>query len=286
MNLMSLNNQKTLYVSDLDGTLLNKAKAISPFSSHVINAGLAKNGLFTIATARMPFACDFLVKSLNLNIPGILINGVMLYDFKMGEYPLIHMLDDETSQEVLSVFASYGAYPFLYLFHENRIRIYYNNVSAEKQSQYFSERAIKFAESVTLVEHLGAMLNMGRTFYIASTGEYSCLSQINEALLAIGKVSTAFYLNIYSGAYCLEVFSPKASKKNAIADLKNFVEFDELVVFGDNLNDLPMFELANRSYATANALSEVKAKSSAVIGSNNEDGVAIKLATEWGISVT
>jgi hydroxymethylpyrimidine pyrophosphatase-like HAD family hydrolase len=49
--------------------------------------------------------------------------------------------------------------------------------------------------------------------------------------------------------------------------------FSRLVVFGDGLNDIPMFDVADESYAVANALEEVKRIATGVIGSNEEDAV-------------
>lgn len=66
------------------------------------------------------------------------------------------------------------------------------------------------------------------------------------------------YLNIYNQMYCLEIFSDRASKKNALLKLKEMLGADELVVFGDNYNDVPMIEIADRSYAPANAVLDIK----------------------------
>ena len=49
---------------------------------------------------------------------------------------------------------------------------------------------------------------------------------------------------------------------------------DRLIVFGDGKNDIDMFQLADESYAVANAAPELKAVATGVIGSNDEDAVA------------
>ncbi|MCH5158484.1 MAG: HAD hydrolase family protein [Clostridiales bacterium] len=43
---------KTLYLSDLDGTLLNSNQRISEFSVKVINAVIERGAIFSVATAR------------------------------------------------------------------------------------------------------------------------------------------------------------------------------------------------------------------------------------------
>ena len=68
---------------------------------------------------------------------------------------------------------------------------------------------------------------------------------------------------------------PKAATKaNAIAELKNFLGCDKVVCFGDGINDISMFNIADESYAVENAEDELKNIADAVIDSNENDGVA------------
>ena len=59
--------------------------------------------------------------------------------------------------------------------------------------------------------------------------------------------------------------------------------YDEIVVFGDNLNDISMIEIADRSYAPENALPEVKQIVNRVLLDCDHDGVANFLAEEWNV---
>ena len=68
--------------------------------------------------------------------------------------------------------------------------------------------------------------------------------------------------------------SAKATKANAALQLKNILGCGRLVVFGDNRNDLSMFSVADECYAAANAVPELKEITTAVIGANDNDGVA------------
>jgi len=69
-----------------------------------------------------------------------------------------------------------------------------------------------------------------------------------------------------------------ASKSNAIKQLKELLECDRLVVFGDGKNDIDMFELADESYAVENAHEDLKRYATEVIGANDDDAVAKWLA--------
>ncbi len=54
---------------------------------------------------------------------------------------------------------------------------------------------------------------------------------------------------------------------------------EETMVFGDNINDLGMFEKAKYSYAVGNAREEVKAVASHITDTNVNDGVIKVLET-------
>ena len=65
-----------------------------------------------------------------------------------------------------------------------------------------------------------------------------------------------------------------ASKANAISKLKNMWGCTRIISFGDAVNDIPMFEISDECYAVSNAVDELKALATGIIGSNEDDGVA------------
>ena len=71
----------TLYISDLDGTLLHDNQQVSPFSASVINRAIERGLLFSLATARSLIGLGMLdLQGIHWNTPLVLMNGVMLYD--------------------------------------------------------------------------------------------------------------------------------------------------------------------------------------------------------------
>ena len=76
---------KTLYVTDLDGTLLNRQDRVSPFSISTINH-LVENGmLFTYATARSLVSASKVTEGLSTKIPVIAYNGAFIIQPSTGE---------------------------------------------------------------------------------------------------------------------------------------------------------------------------------------------------------
>ena len=79
----------------------------------------------------------------------------------------------------------------------------------------------------------------------------------------------------------MEIFPQNATKAKAVLRCKEMLNCDEVVVFGDSLNDLSMFRVADKACAVANAMDEVKELSTVVIQNNNNDGVAKYLSENW-----
>jgi len=59
---------KTLFISDLDGTLLNKKGKLSNFTKTTLNKLIHEGLNFTIATGRSPFTVKFAISDLDLKI--------------------------------------------------------------------------------------------------------------------------------------------------------------------------------------------------------------------------
>ena len=236
--------------------------------------------LFSVATARMHYGCDYRLKRIHMNAPGILTNGVFLYDFWKGTYLSVEEMDWKAVEKVVSVFEECGLSCFVYVYEDEKISIYYDDENLEKQTQYFSKRALESCREVKRIENYEEILWKGKACYIAYTGEKQKLASVCVRLDEIEGIDYSFYLNIYNGLCCLEIFSSKANKQNALLKLKKLLSCEEVVVFGDNLNDLPMIEIADRSYAPENALKEVKGKVNGILADCAHDGVAHFLLKE------
>ena len=74
----------------------------------------------------------------------------------------------------------------------------------------------------------------------------------------------------------------KATKGNAILPLKEKLKCNKIISFGDSVNDIPMFEISDESYAVENAVDELKKHATGIIMSNEKDGVAHWLEENYG----
>ena len=75
-----------LFISDLDGTLLNSNAELTDFTVNTINSLIEKGMFFTYATARTEYSAGNITKRLNINVPCIVNNGAEIYDRQSGKY--------------------------------------------------------------------------------------------------------------------------------------------------------------------------------------------------------
>ena len=84
-----------LFISDLDGTLLNGNAEVTEFTRDTLNRLMAKGLNFTAATARTLASAGKILSGLDLKLPVILMNGVLIYDMAEKKYVKINSLSRE-----------------------------------------------------------------------------------------------------------------------------------------------------------------------------------------------
>ena len=107
------------------------------------------------------------------------------------------------------------------------------------------------------------------------------LQPLYEKVKNAGDWECVFSKDTYGEDYWLEICPLHATKAKAILKYKEKMGFDRVVVFGDSVNDISMFEIADESYAVENAIDELKEIATSVIACNDQDGVAKFLSDRW-----
>lgn len=77
---------KTLYVSDLDGTLMDARAQVSPVSRRMLNEAIAAGALFTIATARTPATVSAILQGIDMRLDAIVMTGAARWNPRTGLY--------------------------------------------------------------------------------------------------------------------------------------------------------------------------------------------------------
>lgn len=119
----------TLYVSDLDGTLLNKDQQISKNSIKILNQVIKNGTNFTIATARTPATVVPILKDININLPVALMNGVLIYDIEQNKYIEINHIEKTIVNKVIDKFQRKVKDMFVYGVQNDELKVYYKGFS-------------------------------------------------------------------------------------------------------------------------------------------------------------
>ncbi|MDE7310625.1 MAG: HAD family hydrolase [Eubacterium sp.] len=260
---------RTLYVSDLDGTLLRSDEATSAYTNAVINRLTGEGMIFSYATARSLVTAKKVTKGLDAKIPLIVYNGAFVMD-NVTEQILISNYFEKDVAEVFQDLFQNQVYPIVYSYIGGVEKFSFIPQNCTKGMVDFL-RMRKGDKRTRSVETTDA-LTEGRCFYITCIGQPEKLEPLYEKYKA--QFHCVYQRDIYTNAQWLEIMPRAASKANAVVQLKELLGCDRVVAFGDGKNDLDLFEAADEGYAVANAVDELKAIATGVISSNQEDGVA------------
>ena len=269
---------KILYISDLDGTLLNKNAELTSYSKDVINQFVSSGGYFTVATARTLDTVLHILDGVRLSVPMVLNNGATIYDAAGGENVRAEIIKHSAAAGMFKTLAEYGITGFVFTFKDGDIRFYYENLDDEHRKAFHDERSGKYGR---VYEQIGSFSELADSdvMYFSTCDAHDRLVSVYEALKADSNLRVEFYRDVYHDSYWyLEICSDTASKYNAVKHLKEAYGFDKIVSFGDNLNDLPMFRVSDMRIAVENARQEVKDAADVICDANYNDGVVKWLA--------
>lgn len=282
---MAANGKKTLYVSDMDGTLLSSDSRVSAESARIISELSAEGALITVATARTPATVVPLLADTRIATEAIVMTGAARWDFRRGCFAHTHRIAAESTRRILEICASRGAHPFVYIeAPDGRTMDVYHAATAmnrAEESFYLERRHLKL-KRFHLCKPVPADA-LERTLLMFAMGPRENIEEIAELIRMSSDCNVSCYPDIFNeNIGNLEIQAPGISKASAIRSLAAELGVERTVVFGDNLNDLPMFAIADVAVAVANAEPEVKAAATTIIGPNYTDAVARFIAADFG----
>lgn len=269
---------KTLYITDLDGTLLAPDGRLSQTTVTLLNHAISRGAIISVATARTPATVSRLLKDVNFSVPLVVMTGAALWDKKTGQYSDIQYFEPSQVKEIIKAYeAPAGGGAFLYTLREGIMEIFHVGPLNDIERGFMQER----------------VNSPFKRFFVPESGRSDISDRVNNAVLFFGMrpnaiaddillgmkkiphINPMFYHDWYGPEITeIEAFPEGATKAKAIRRLASKVGADRIVVFGDNLNDLSMMAIADWSVAVSNAVDAAKEAADEVIGSNSADSVA------------
>lgn len=238
---------KVLYVSDLDGTLLNMKQELNKNTAEQINKLINKGVNFTISTGRGD-SVRTILKDINFKLPAMILNGALNYDFDKKEYIDAKAIPVDKVIEIMQIVNDFGFITFEIqtIFDGKVSRLKVNDWNHKSQCL-----ALNITNNKAKMEEFTKLLNKveGITFFT--------------------------HKKVYADdIWFCDIILKDVSKASALKEFKEKYGFDKVIAFGDSENDLPLAEVSDEFYAVSNGVEVVKQKATGVIGSCFENGVA------------
>ena len=267
-----------LYVSDLDGTLLNKSGKLGTASRELLFDMLSRGLQFTVASARSVYSISQMLEGLTLPLPVIEFNGAFISDLASGQHLVTNSLNDALKHGVYLEIQRAGFLPFISTFDGERDNLYHSDITNDGMRWYYNDRIAMRDPRLRPPRRLEDILDE-QVICFTTIDTEERLRPLEERLRLLygDAIKLHLFRHLYSPGWSwLTVHDARACKAKALKTLLKMKNWDtsQLTVFGDDINDIEMFELAGRAIAVSNALEQVKCRADLIIGSSEEDSVA------------
>ena len=250
-----------LIAADMDGTLLDSNKKLSPYLFDLVKKLKEKDVKFAIASGRQYFNLLENFEDIKEDLVYISDNGSIVYD--SGESIYVDEINKENIRKVLKdVRQEKGMYPIL---------CGVESAYVENDNEIFLENARMYYAKLEIVEDLMDVLEKDK---ICKLGVFDEVDAENNAFKLLEKYNENLMVCL-SGYNWVDLMNIGVNKGEAIKILQeNYnISYDETMAFGDYLNDYEMMQSCKYSYAMENAHQKLKEICNYRAKSNDDDGV-------------
>ena len=252
-----------MIVCDLDGTLLAGGSNIPEENIAALRRAMEAGVQVVIASGRMVEATVPIAEKIGVNAPLSLFNGAMAYDYQNDRILCGAPIPYAVILPVIEALEARGTY-----------------VQAFPGRGYFMEKKNRWQrEKQKRILQDGTELGMPLSQWL-KTDVYKllCLGEPAELSEIIREFSPRFpeVTFVKSGETHLEIVARGVDKASGMADISRLtgVSPEEMIAFGDEMNDLPMLKYAGTGYAMENAVPGVLKELRLIAPKNTDHGVA------------
>ena len=260
-----------LFAFDMDGTVLNSQKKISPRTIEALNA-LAARGVFVAVSSGRNLAelTDYREELKAAMRYGILISGGMIYDF-LSDAPIkVHAVDEPTILKLID----FGL--------ETRAMIHLHTTrrSVAREEDIQNMAAFDMAIYQDMFNRLCDRCDDCREYVRTHPGEVIKINLYHRDKISrdknFARISKMNLSISFAEAFNLEMSPANVTKGSGLAELCELLNLDlsEAVAIGDADNDKEILQTAGLGVAMGNASDEIKKIADFVTDDNDHDGVA------------
>ncbi|MGG1616598.1 Cof-type HAD-IIB family hydrolase [Paenibacillus sp. NRS-1781] len=251
-----------LIAIDIDDTLINDQKEVTPATQLALEAAVAKGVVVTLATGRAYASAKQLARQTGLNVPIITYQGALIKN----------LLDENVLYErYVPLVAARRLYEFcvernlhLQTYIDDKL---YTREDNQKIKDYTALNSTEY-----FVEPVFSKLIELPTPKMLIIDEPEVLDKLIPELREL--LGNEVHIT-KSKPHFLEIMHHEGTKGHALTFLANHYGCDlsETIAIGDSWNDHEMLECAGLGIAMENAIPDLKKLADYITSSNNEDGV-------------
>jgi Cof subfamily protein (haloacid dehalogenase superfamily) len=251
-----------LIATDIDGTMLRRDGTLSPRVHDALHHANAAGIHVVPATGRPLMVSEDVIEALELNNYWVFANGAVTRHLDRDELIRAYWMDPTVAQGIVV-----------------EMRAAYPDCGFAIELEHGLSHEPGFADRVPMPppnQPIGDVLDgiHGRVQKVLVYHDRLSIDELYQAACAVVGDEA---VPCYSGLRFIEVAARLVTKATALDELCRDLGVDPRAVaaFGDNHNDVAMLEWAGRSYAMGNASDDAKAAAGQVIGTSDEDALAV-----------
>ena len=246
-----------LIAFDMDGTLLNSNKNLSPEVYKILKELKDKDIVFVAISGREIFSLKEIFKDVEEDIVYASNNGN--YITYKDEVIFENYIENYMVDKVARIIRKKAKHNTIYC---SKDTVYSESIIPSIVGRKWNLK-VKYVRDITKVED--------KILKITTFGSKKI---VNKALDAVNILNDKVMIT-KSGTTCFDICRLGGTKKQGINVLQEVfnVGYNETMVFGDHMNDLEMMSSAYYSYAMENAEEEVKNNARFIASTNDDDGV-------------
>lgn len=252
-----------LFVTDMDGTLLNSQRKITDKVKLAIKKAVEAGVIFTVATGRMHISALPYVQELGIDVPVITYNGALI-KYASGDEVFASYLDKQLVQSLVDY--AHGQNIYIQLYSDDKLYYYQEN----ELSKFYQMAAGVIGHPVgaaldKYMDKVPKLLLIGRTPEEADRAVRDIAEKFSGQIVAVK--STPIYV---------ELIKPGINKASAIAKMAEIykVPAEAILAIGDSNNDITMLQAAHYGVAMGNANADVKKVAKYQVADCDHDGIA------------
>lgn len=256
-----------MIVLDLDGTLTNRDKIITPKTKKALMEAQDRGKTVVLASGRPTYGVMPLARELQLEEYGgyiLSFNGGTIINCKTEEVVFDCVLPLESNQKIIGLAKEHGV----------NILTYEGNmiITGDASCPYVEKEAFINRLEVKQVYDMTDYVTFPVVkFLMLDDGDYLALVE-PKVKAALGKNYSVYR----SEPYFLEILPKGIDKAQSLARLLELtgLKKEQMIACGDGYNDLSMIQFAGLGVAMENAVLPVRNAADYITLSNNDDGIA------------